>query len=83
MHFLLWAQIYSNIYSNFGLKYIGIFVREDFNHSTLFAYLFDEVLVFFYLNICSDSISHLPSSLRSLNLNKLKNSERIKVNFMY
>ena len=56
--------IYSNICSNFGLKYIQIFLHEVFNLSNIFAYLFVEVLVIWiYLNICLDPFSNICSSL--------------------
>ena len=37
---------YSIIRSNFGLKYIRIFVCEDFNLSNIFAYSFEKALFF-------------------------------------
>ena len=55
---------YSDICSNFSLKYIQIFVLEVFNLSNIYAYLFEKVLVFqIYLDICSEPFSKFHSSL--------------------
>ena len=42
IYFLRRPLIHLNIRSNFGLKYIQIFVCEDFILSNIFAYLFEE-----------------------------------------
>ena len=57
-------QLYSNNRSNFGPKFIRIFVHEVFNLSNTLIYLFEEVLVCqIYSNICTDPFSNTRSSL--------------------
>ena len=57
-------RIYLKTYSNLGLKYIHIFVCGGFSLSNIFAFSFEEVLVFqIYLNICLDPFSNIVSSL--------------------
>ena len=62
--FHIGPRIYLNICSKLCLKYIWIFVLEVFNLSNMFAYLFEEVLVFWiHSNILSSPFSNIRSSL--------------------